>query len=111
MVAKTKVKAVVSKNRIAASTNGDAKDHVERIVIKPYRKMELAMKITGKTPFMQARLSFRRRFDELRDCLGCDPDDLGAIGDLAAWCDERRNAKPSNYEPIFDDDNIMAREF
>lgn len=48
-----------AKNRI--SKNGDDKDHapsmVENVVIKPYRQMELSLRITGKTPYMQARFS------------------------------------------------------
>ena len=46
-----------------------------------------------------------RCFDPRLDCACTDPDDLDAINDLEAWCEEKKNEKPANYESSFDEYN------
>lgn len=48
---------------------------------------------------------WKRCFDMNLDCLCRDPDDEDAIAELKIWCDEKRCAKPANYERGFDEWN------
>lgn len=99
---------VWSQRAMTAYLTGKLEDRKNRTTARIACECDKGRRLVGAEEKGKPKPLFGRCYDPQLDCLCDDQDSMEDINELERWCDEKRNAKPANYDRGFDEWNERA---